>query len=157
MVIPEMETELGNMESVREEFLKLDRFFQRRQDLNVEVNYQQRMLLSLVQLQDMATANGDSSNPISELAHVSEQNVAETRRALRTAERGYQETMKTVHAPYNPRWGMLFQESSVHSVLGSQVEEYACTYTSRFSNFLAYSPVHYFRTPRDVLPHEREG
>ena len=157
MVIPEMETELDNMESVREEFLKLDRFFQRRQDLNVELNYQQRLLLSLVQLQDMASANGDYRNPIPELAQVSEKNVAETRRALRMAERGYQETMKIVHAPFNPRWGMLFQESSVHSVLGAQVEQYACTYTSRFSDFLAYSPVHYFRTPRDVLPHEREG
>ena len=36
----------------------------------------------------------------------------------------------------------------------TQVEEYACLYTSRVSNFLAYSPQQYFRSPRDLLPHE---
>jgi len=35
------------------------------------------------------------------------------------------------------------------------VEDYACVYTSRVSNFLAYSPVQYFRAPRALMPHER--
>ncbi|MGZ3408615.1 MAG: 5'-nucleotidase domain-containing protein, partial [Polyangia bacterium] len=29
-----------------------------------------------------------------------------------------------------------------------------CVYTSRVSNFLAYSPLRYFRSPRDHMPHE---
>ena len=37
---------------------------------------------------------------------------------------------------------------------GQQVEDYACVYTSRVSNFLAYSPLRYFRSPRDHMPHE---
>ena len=35
-----------------------------------------------------------------------------------------------------------------------QVEDYACVYTSRVSNFLAYSPLRHFRTPRAQMPHE---
>jgi hypothetical protein len=35
------------------------------------------------------------------------------------------------------------------------VEDYACVYTSRVSNFLSYSPMQYFRSPRASMPHER--
>ena len=38
---------------------------------------------------------------------------------------------------------------------GEQVEAYACVYTSRVSNFRFYSPMQYFRGPRDRMPHER--
>jgi hypothetical protein len=38
---------------------------------------------------------------------------------------------------------------------GEQVEDYACLYTSRVSNLLQYSPLRYFRAPRDKMPHER--
>ena len=41
-----------------------------------------------------------------------------------------------------------------NSRFGEQVEDYACVYTSRVSNFLAYSPLQYFRSPRDHMPHE---
>jgi hypothetical protein len=34
------------------------------------------------------------------------------------------------------------------------VELYACTYTSRVSNFLNYSPVHFFRAPRELMSHD---
>ena len=37
------------------------------------------------------------------------------------------------------------------------MEQYACLYTSRVSNFLHYSPMQYFRSPRDLMPHEQAG
>jgi len=55
---------------------------------------------------------------------------------------------------YNPMWGPIFKEGNELSRFGEQVESYACLYTSRVSNFLAYSPLRYFRAPRDKLPHE---
>jgi hypothetical protein len=48
----------------------------------------------------------------------------------------------------------LLKEASETSSFGDQVEEYACIYTSRVSNLLAYSPLQYFRSPRDQMPHE---
>ncbi|MGH7327424.1 MAG: 5'-nucleotidase domain-containing protein, partial [Polyangiaceae bacterium] len=53
-----------------------------------------------------------------------------------------------------PFWGSLLKEANEESIFGSQVEEYASVYTSRVSNFLAYSPQQFFRSPRDVMPHE---
>jgi hypothetical protein len=52
---------------------------------------------------------------------------------------------------------LLFKEGNENSRFGEQVEQYACIYTSRVSNFLNYSPVQYFRSPRDLMPHERAG
>jgi len=55
---------------------------------------------------------------------------------------------------FHPFWGSLLKEENEESSFGSQVEEYACLYTSRVSNFLAYSPQQYFRSPRDEMAHE---
>lgn len=46
------------------------------------------------------------------------------------------------------------KEGTEMSSFGDQVETYACVYTSRVSNFLHYSPLQYFRSPRDLMPHE---
>ena len=56
---------------------------------------------------------------------------------------------------FNPYWGRLFREENERSLFGGQVGDYADVYTSRVSNFLGYSPVQYFRSPREVMPHER--
>jgi hypothetical protein len=48
------------------------------------------------------------------------------------------------------------KEENEESSFGSQVEDYACLYTSRVSNFLLYSPQQYFRSPRDEMAHELE-
>ena len=55
---------------------------------------------------------------------------------------------------FHPYWGSLLKEANETSSFGDQVEEYACLYTSRVSNLLSYSPLQYFRSPRDLLPHE---
>ena len=44
----------------------------------------------------------------------------------------------------NRYWGLTFNEGSETSLFGKQVEDYACVYTSRVSNFLFYSPLQYF-------------
>jgi 5'-nucleotidase len=55
---------------------------------------------------------------------------------------------------FNPSWGMLFRDRAELSAFGAQVEDYACVYTSRASNFRLYSPQWYFRSPRDRMAHE---
>ena len=56
---------------------------------------------------------------------------------------------------FNDVWGPMFREGYEVSKFGEQVEAYACVYTSRVSNFRFYSPMQYFRGPRDRMPHER--
>jgi hypothetical protein len=59
-------------------------------------------------------------------------------------------------AKFNTYWGRVFRERNEPSMFGAQVGHYADIYTSRVSNFLAYSPGQQFRAPRQVMPHERE-
>jgi 5'-nucleotidase len=61
---------------------------------------------------------------------------------------------RNIDSHFHPRWGSLFKEGNEQSVFGGQVENYACLYTSRVSNFSSYSPTYYFRSPPDFLPHE---
>jgi HAD superfamily 5'-nucleotidase-like hydrolase len=54
----------------------------------------------------------------------------------------------------NPYWGPLMRAGNDKSHLARQVERSADIYTSRVSNFLAYTPFIYLRSPRGSLPHD---
>ena len=55
---------------------------------------------------------------------------------------------------YNRHWGLTFKEGSENSRIGEQIEDYACIYTSRASNFVYYSPMQYLRVQRRAMAHE---
>lgn len=78
----------------------------------------------------------------------------ETRDDLRSLENEMARHEEAILRSFNPLFGMLFKEHHEHSLFGAQMEEYACIYTSRVSNMSLYSPMEYFRSPRDLLPHE---
>ena len=77
---------------------------------------------------------------------------------LRKAQRECIDISRTLESDletgFNPYWGLHFKERNENSRFGEQVEQYACLYTSRVSNFVFYSPQHYFRSQREVMPHE---
>ena len=77
------------------------------------------------------------------------------RAALRDANLRIDELARALETGVNPTWGFLFKEGNENSRFGEQVEDYACLYTSRASNFGYYSPIERFRSPRAAMPHER--
>ena len=77
------------------------------------------------------------------------------RRALRDADGRIGELEREVELGYNRHWGLTFKEGHENSRFGEQIEDYACLYTSRASNFLFYSPMQYLRALRATMPHER--
>jgi FMN phosphatase YigB (HAD superfamily) len=76
------------------------------------------------------------------------------RLALRDANTRIATLQAAVESGYNPYWGLTFKEGSENSRIGEQIEDYACVYTSRASNFVFYSPMQYFRVLRRAMPHE---
>ncbi|MBM3270464.1 MAG: HAD-IG family 5'-nucleotidase [Candidatus Sericytochromatia bacterium] len=76
------------------------------------------------------------------------------RRAYRQDAEALDALEEALDRSFNPYWGPLFKEDREKSRFGEQVERYACVYTARVSNFLGYSPMAYFRPPRDLMPHE---
>jgi HAD superfamily 5'-nucleotidase-like hydrolase len=77
------------------------------------------------------------------------------RRDLRAVIARRDELEGQIETSYNKYWGSVFKEGTDNSRFGEQVEDYACIYTSRVSNFLAYSPQQYFRAPRHWMSHEK--
>ena len=80
--------------------------------------------------------------------------VERVRGQLRTVDAEAAKVEREIARRFHPYWGSLLKEANEQSSFGDQVEEYACLYTSRVSNLLAYSPLQYFRSPRDLMPHE---
>lgn len=77
-----------------------------------------------------------------------------TRGTLRSAEAQINELEAYIDHRFHRYWGSLLKEGNETSSFGGQVEEYACLYTAKVSNFLAYSPLQHYRSPRDRMPHE---
>jgi 5'-nucleotidase len=54
-------------------------------------------------------------------------------------------------------WGSLFKQGTSKSLFAEQVEDFACVYTSRASNFLFYGADHYFQVLVDLMRHEQQS
>jgi HAD superfamily 5'-nucleotidase-like hydrolase len=80
--------------------------------------------------------------------------VERVRTLLRAVDSELSELEARIDKRFHAYWGSLLKESNDMSSFGAQVEEYACVYTSKVSNFLSYSPLQHFRSPRDKMPHE---
>jgi hypothetical protein len=76
------------------------------------------------------------------------------KRALRALDREAFEIGERLDKHFNVWWGRLLKSNNELSRFGAQVELYADTYTSKVSNFLRYSPVHFFRAPRELMSHD---
>ncbi len=57
---------------------------------------------------------------------------------------------------FSPYWGSLFKQGTAKTRFASQLETYACLYTSRASNFVFYGSERYFRVWQDPMMHELE-
>ncbi|MBA2661423.1 MAG: HAD-IG family 5'-nucleotidase [Bradymonadaceae bacterium] len=162
MIVQEMEIELNRSEQLREETSRLDEIDLEIKRLNEEIAFDQGLaykvdaLLSEHDLGDSAV-NGVAYDleTLRRARHELKISRDHMRRRRRELINQLIETEQHFEASFNPYWGLLFKMGNKNSIFGEQVEDYACLYTSRVSNFLNYSPLHYFRAPRQPMPHER--
>jgi len=59
-----------------------------------------------------------------------------------------------VDVSFHPYWGSLLKQDNELSIFGQQVEAYADVYMRRVSCLRHYSPMQFFRSPHDLMPHE---
>ena len=153
MVVQELEHEITTGDLVRPRLAALDRLDARLIQLDAELNERQSAMRALLRLHgdegapeaaEVQSARNAVKKDIDRLRAELKQTYAEHRAAER----------ETDHA-FNPHWGPMFREGYEISKFAEQVEAYACIYTSRVSNLRFYSPMQYFRGPRDRMPHER--
>jgi len=61
---------------------------------------------------------------------------------------------REINQGFNSKWGSIFRAGRETSYFAKQVEDFACIYTSRVSNFLNYPLEKYFVTTHVFMPHE---
>jgi 5'-nucleotidase len=177
MIIQEMEAEVMAHESCRGEHMESAMLEGRREELEDQLRfYQQRykdLTRKLEEEQQKKNNGGGGGRPALLLEALGERSHPDIAASFYEAERGRTKRaverirgqLRAVDAEvgklereiarrFHPYWGSLLKEANETSSFGDQVEEYACIYTSRVSNLLAYSPLQYFRSPRDLMPHE---
>lgn len=150
LVVEELEDEVRRMHEKAVEFERLLELEQRRRRLDDLTNLQRQRLSALEK-----TLGADASRRAPEFVALKAAR-DEAKRALLEVSDEIEKLEGELDAAFNPNWGMVFKEGPENSRFGAQVEDYACLYTSRVSNFLGYSAYQYFRSPRDLMPHERE-
>jgi 5'-nucleotidase len=154
MIIQEMEDELAIAEQHQEERQMIAALESQRDKLEQDINYRTTLLLTLPKTQEKGLPV-----PVEALEPAKK----ELRLEIDKLRREQREIIARLDAAFlayekriNPYWGSLFKDGNENSRFGEQTDDYACVYTSRVSNFLFYSPAHYFVAPPDLMPHERQ-
>jgi HAD superfamily 5'-nucleotidase-like hydrolase len=160
MIIQELDGEVQAHESCREDFARAQVLEDMRDRLEDELRFYQTRYKEMSKRTDAHhpplhdRPNGLSvADPEAERARI-KRAIDRVRGRLRLIESELQLIERRIDQRFHPFWGSLLKEENEQSSFGAQVEEYACLYTSRVSNFLYYSPQQYFRSPRDEMAHE---
>ena len=160
MIIQELEVEVLAHESCREDFARAVALEEGRDRLEDELRFYQTRYKELSRRMDHAHGvNGQKPNGYAEADAERvriKRAIDRVRGRLRHLEAELQAGERRIDQRFHPYWGSLLKEENEQSSFGAQVEEYACLYTSRVSDFLLYSPQQYYRSPRDEMAHELE-
>lgn len=155
MIIQDMAAELAALDRSTEALERVDTLDEMRDALVHELRARQLGLREVQRGLDEAALGGSAPPTGLEVARVRHRKAIDRLRArIKATEREMDELDEQVDLAFHPFWGSLFKAGREVSSFGDQVEVYACLYTDRVSNFLGYSPMHYFRSPRDRMPHE---
>ena len=169
MIMQELETEVLAYEACQPDFIQAQqlgdmrehlendlRFYQARyKDLSRAIEHGEMRSSSTDVTKTAAASTNGNGHPDFEAERGRVKRALERIRGLLKQIEAELDTLnRRIDARFHPYWGSLLKEANEESIFGAQVEEYASVYTSRVSNFLAYSPQQFFRSPRDVMPHE---
>ncbi len=157
MVIQELEREIANERATAPEHEELERRVRARARLAAQMAHLRRRLHSMratgagVEKTPEATRSApgvvDPTRRLEERLAALEEESARRAREIRALR-------EKIDAAFNPHWGKLFKCGEINSRFAHQVKDFACVYTSAVRNFLSYPESVYFRSPREIMPHE---
>jgi HAD superfamily 5'-nucleotidase-like hydrolase len=155
MIVQELEPELAWLERNAPALEEMTRLEELRTRVEDEISLHKSGLNVLDRRLEREALTPAERAPLDAERKQLKQELERLRRALRDANARVEELEQTVELGFNAYWGLTFKEGNENSRFGEQIEDYACLYTSRVSNFLFYSPMQYLRALRAAMPHER--
>ena len=157
LVVQEMEESIALTHQLMDDLRRISDLEDAARRLDDLLNDRLTLKHSLERIEQLlGRLTGPESRVIESTLGRAEQELDRDRRRLQQTLAELETLESAVDAQFNPYWGRVFRERNERSLFGAQLQHYADIYTSRVSNFLAYSPGQTFRAPRDVMPHERD-
>jgi HAD superfamily 5'-nucleotidase-like hydrolase len=153
-VVQELEREIEYLEAHTGEVARLNELDSLRARLDDMINHHKLLLNSLDRRIERV---GPLPADLESRRQREKQDLEKLRRAYKATLAEGSEVESRFETGANAWWGLVFKEGNENSRFGEQVEDYADLYTSRVSNFLYYSPMQVFRSPRATMPHERNS
>jgi len=154
LVVPELEEELtvqSGMPGIVRQLREVD---ERRTGTEREVMHWKAVEACLLSIEDVVESDLKGLRKLRHECSVARKQATDTLKDFISQRETLRSKLSTAT---NSHWGSLFRAGSELTHYGRQLEDYACTYTSRATNLLFYPPSHYFRSPMDYLPHELES
>ena len=156
MIIQELDTEIEAHRACVAEYDNDTAIQTARAALEEELRHDQARLKDLQKHYDEAARAGKPAAALEDEKSRAKTRVERIRERLLKLKAESDALELRLAARFHPYWGSLMKEETEQSLFGAQVEDYACVYTSRVSNFLNYSPQQKFRSRRDRMAHELE-
>lgn len=156
MVIEELEAEIKSNFRADAHYQELYKTMQKRDEKYLEISrlFRQINHLRLKKIQNFQELTPEElQGADSELMDLFDQ-VKSSETGITGIMTAINNVERTIKELFNPLWGPLFKSGMEMSNFGKQVENYACVYTSRVSNFFYYPADKYFKVLRDIMPHE---
>lgn len=156
MVVEEMEKELESADRVRQITMELEKIYEDTAEMRLQANVQLEQIGAIreTKAQDYNSLDEDDFNRMDQECEKLWRKVARIEAKItRSLARAKKLEVESERA-FNPYWGPLFKVGRETSRFGDQVEDFACVYTVKVSNFLYYPTNKYFQTNRKVMPHE---
>ncbi len=156
MLVPELDREIRVTQDHAKDFDRLSRLSAERHHLEIDKAALGRELRRLTLMQE---ENGDGTDPArrqefaTRAAAIPEEIKRIEERCLET-DPEIRDLREKIDRAYNPYWGSIFREGNESSRFGHQLQDFACLYTSRVSNFLHYPMNYYFQSPVGYMPHD---
>ena len=143
MVVEDLETELAWLEKHQPDLEETARLEELRLRLDDEGGAHRTGLNLVERRLDRLPAGDPAREGLEAERRQLKADLERLRRALRDANARIEALEREVEGGYNRYWGLTFKEGHENSRFGEQIEDYACIYTSRVSNFVFYSPMQY--------------
>ncbi|BDG07559.1 HAD-IG family 5'-nucleotidase [Anaeromyxobacter paludicola] len=157
MIVQELEPELAWLERNEAGLAELGRLEELRARVDDELSLHRTGLNALDRRLDREALPPGAREELDAERRQLKHELEQLRHAVRDANARIEALQGQIEEGYNRYWGLTFKEGNENSRFGEQIEDYACLYTSRVSNFVFYSPMQYFRSLRAAMPHERQG
>jgi len=150
LVITELEQEIENLRRYSDEHRRYEEMLHMKDELDDEA---QRLTNALTQKKTFNAEGMLVPATPEQLAMIERRlkEVTEQRSRTREAQR---KNLSEYHTKFHPTWGELMKTGHQNSRFAAQVENYACLYTSKFTNLRFYSANKSFRSTRDYMPHD---